>query len=174
MKIPNVVASDPGSFHDAFILRQSAVFPAFEDPNGPPLTGHLLGDSGYMLRPLLLTPYINPRGRTQERFNFAHSSTRATIERCNGVLKRRWHCLHGELRYSPGKACKIIGACAVLHNICLTLPVSQNCCNVGCVHYNDSISDRACQEEQPQHRRLIQEGNAAAVRNTFADAYFGR
>lgn len=50
MKILNVVASDPGSFHDAKILRDSVVFPAFDDPTGSPLTGHFLGDSGYMLR----------------------------------------------------------------------------------------------------------------------------
>lgn len=40
----------PGSAHDARILRESAVFDAFEEADPPPLTGHLLGDGGYMCR----------------------------------------------------------------------------------------------------------------------------
>lgn len=49
LKILNTVIKHPGSAHDARILRESMVFHAFEqDP--PPLTGHLLGDSAYMLR----------------------------------------------------------------------------------------------------------------------------
>ena len=37
------------------------------------------------------------------------------IERCNGIPKRRFHCLHGELRVSPERACNIIAAC-ILNN----------------------------------------------------------
>lgn len=44
--------------------------------------------------------------------------TRCVVERGIGQLKRRFHVLHGEVRVSPQKTCKIILACAVLHNIC--------------------------------------------------------
>ncbi|XP_064598738.1 uncharacterized protein LOC135465429 [Liolophura sinensis] len=44
--------------------------------------------------------------------------TRSGVERGIGQLKRRFHVLHGEIRMSPDKACQIILACAVLHNIC--------------------------------------------------------
>lgn len=40
------------------------------------------------------------------------------MERCIGQLKRRFHVLHGEVRVSPEKTCKIIHVCAMLHNIC--------------------------------------------------------
>ena len=49
LKIINSVIKLPGSVHDARILRQSAVYQAFEEEQAP-LAGHLLGDSSYMLR----------------------------------------------------------------------------------------------------------------------------
>lgn len=74
------------------------------------------------MRPWLLTPLLEPTPNTPEaRFNDAFKSIRATIERCNGVLKARFRCLlqHRTLHYSPVKAVKIINACCVLHNICM-------------------------------------------------------
>ena len=62
-------------------------------------SGLILGDGGYMLTDWLMTPFVNAATDAQMRYNTAHWSTRSTIERCrpNGVLKRRWHCLHAEL-----------------------------------------------------------------------------
>lgn len=40
------------------------------------------------------------------------------MERGIGQLKRRFHVLHGEIRLSPDKACQVIVACCILHNIC--------------------------------------------------------
>lgn len=49
MIVMNGVVRWPGSVHDSRILRLSDIFDHFEqDP--PILQGHLLGDSGYMLR----------------------------------------------------------------------------------------------------------------------------
>lgn len=49
----------------------------------------LLGDSGYPLRPWLLTPleYNPPVNSPEKRYNDAHKRTRVKIECCNGVLK---------------------------------------------------------------------------------------
>jgi len=115
LRITNCVAKWPGSVHDARILRESPLFAAFES-NRKPLSGFILGDSGYMLRNWLLTPVLHVRSRKDETYNTAHCGTRCTIERCIGVLKRRWHCLHTELRIAPHKACEVICACVVLHN----------------------------------------------------------
>ncbi|GFO15077.1 low quality protein: putative nuclease harbi1 [Plakobranchus ocellatus] len=49
----------------------------------------ILGDSGYMIRQWLLTPYANPHTEAQERFNLAHASTRSTIERCIALTNKR-------------------------------------------------------------------------------------
>lgn len=114
-QIINCVAKWPGSVHDARILRESSIFHKFESDQ-PPLTGFILGDSGYMLREWLMTPVVNIRSPRDETYNAAHCGTRCTIERCIGILKRRWHCLHTELRVSPEKACEIICACVILHN----------------------------------------------------------
>ena len=59
--------------------------------------GIILGDGGYPLKGLLMTPVLNPISRAEERYNRSHRATRTVIERCNGILKRRFHYLHGEL-----------------------------------------------------------------------------
>lgn len=97
------------------MLRESSIFSAFES-NQPPLNGFILGDSGYMLRDWLMTPVLNIRSPRDEAYNAAHCGTRCTVERCIAILKRRWHCLHTELRLAPNKVCEIICACVVLHN----------------------------------------------------------
>ncbi|VDI83653.1 Hypothetical predicted protein [Mytilus galloprovincialis] len=79
------------------------------------------GDSGYPCRPFLMTPYQNPVLDHQKKYNRCHCSTRSVIERTFGRLKRRFHILHSEIRMIPSKACKIIMACAILHNICILL-----------------------------------------------------
>lgn len=80
----------------------------------------LSGDNGYALKPWLLTPFINPQNAQQVHFNVVHSRTRSIVERCIGLLKGRWLCLDatgGRLLYQPVKVCKIVRACAVLHNM---------------------------------------------------------
>ncbi|XP_025163680.1 putative nuclease HARBI1 [Harpegnathos saltator] len=82
----------------------------------------LLGDSGYALRPWMMTPIMdnNPNIGTR-RYNDRQKSTRSLIERCNGVLKMIFRCLlkHRILHYRPDVCLKIINACTVLHNMCI-------------------------------------------------------
>lgn len=63
-----------------------------------------------------MTPFLAAATPAQARFNTAHCKTRCSIERLNGVLKRRFACLN-YLRVKPQVACNIILACIVLHNI---------------------------------------------------------
>ncbi|ROL47661.1 putative nuclease HARBI1 [Anabarilius grahami] len=63
-----------------------------------------------------MTPFPDPNPRPQTRFNAALARTRARIEITFGQLKEKFQCLKG-LRVAPDKACDIIVACAVLHNI---------------------------------------------------------
>jgi nuclease HARBI1 len=55
----------------------------------------------------------------QRRYNYSHIRTRNVIERCNGVLKKRFPCLSKRLQYSPAKVCEIIIACCILHNLAI-------------------------------------------------------
>jgi len=57
----------------------------FYDDNIP------IGDSGYALRPWLMTPLNNPDPNTPEgRYNEWFTKTRSLIERTNGLLKMRF------------------------------------------------------------------------------------
>ncbi|XP_071497397.1 putative nuclease HARBI1 [Diadema antillarum] len=111
-KIINLNAQWPGSVHDSRVLRESGLQEVLQDSEG-----HLLGDSGYPLKCWLLTPIARPSDDAEERYNLAHKRTRCLVERGIGQLKRRFHCLHGELRYKPEKASCIVAACAILHNL---------------------------------------------------------
>ncbi|XP_052245192.1 putative nuclease HARBI1 isoform X3 [Dreissena polymorpha] len=85
--------------------------------------GWLLGDSGYGLKPYLLTPKLNPMSRAEIAFNLAHSRSRMVVERAFGLLKSRFRCLHktgGYLQFSPQKIALVVTVCAKLHNLCLS------------------------------------------------------
>eukprot|EP00079_Xenopus_tropicalis_P019763 XP_012809817.1 PREDICTED: putative nuclease HARBI1 isoform X1 [Xenopus tropicalis] len=113
MNILSIVSAFPGSSHDAYILRQSGLYQAFETGQMP--HGWLLGDAGYPCGQWLIT-----RSRAESDFNQAHVRMRSVIERTFGVLKSPFRCLDrsgGSLLYSPTKVANIIGACAVLHNL---------------------------------------------------------
>ncbi|XP_045506108.1 putative nuclease HARBI1 [Colias croceus] len=92
----NVVARWPGSTHDATIFNHSNLKDSCEQG----LLGNrwLLGDSGYLCKPYLLTPLLNPNTPSEQRYNEAHIKTRNTIERCIGVWKRRFPILFLKMR----------------------------------------------------------------------------
>ena len=73
----------------------------------------LVGDRGYACQPFLMTPYPDPGAGPQTLFNVALAKTRVRIEMTFGILKARFNCL----RVAPDRACKIVAACVVLHNI---------------------------------------------------------
>lgn len=86
-----------------------------------------LCSTGYPTRPWILTPISNPETNEEERFNKRFCSIRSGIERCNGVIKNRFRCLlkHRTLHYSPTVAAKIVNACVVLHNMCITAGIPE-------------------------------------------------
>ena len=160
-RIINCVVKNPGSVHDARMVRESSLWRVFE--NQPPvLNGVMLGDSAYPLREWLMTPFLNPNNVQERRYNQAFKTTRATVERCIGILKRRFHCLHSELRYSPGRACRIITACIVLHNLAI---------DFGTPLEDDSADDadddelEVCDMQPARGGRVVRQ----AMVNRFAD-----
>ncbi|XP_040211674.1 putative nuclease HARBI1 [Rana temporaria] len=110
----------PGSCHDAFMLRQSALYQKFKSSQMP--SGWLIGDAGYPQLAWLMAPVRYPQSQAEHIYNRAHKKSRAIVESTFGLLKSRFMCLAkpgGELLYSPWKCARIILACCVLHNICL-------------------------------------------------------
>lgn len=129
-KFTDVVARWPGSTHDSFVWANSAVCQLAMD--GEFGGGWLLGDSGYPLRPYLLTPVGNPQTISEMRYNSAHIRTRSLVERSIGIWKMRFRCIHksaGGLRFAPGKCCAVVVVTAMLHNIAVRsgvpLPMEQ-------------------------------------------------
>jgi hypothetical protein len=114
LTIRDIVASWPGSTHDARIFAESLLKDKLETL---PSRFHVLGDRGYPCLRYLLTPIPNPRTASEKQYNYAQSSTRMVVERLNGVLKRRFPCLGSELRFSRERCAVVVVACAVLHNL---------------------------------------------------------
>ncbi|XP_050062942.1 putative nuclease HARBI1 [Aphis gossypii] len=141
MKIINVSALYPGSVNDAYIWNNSLLEPTLREIyNRYPEGFYLLGDSGYPLRPWLMTPLMQFQPNSpEERYNKKFKYVRCLIERCIGLLKMRFRCLlkHRILHYSPVKACKIVNACTILHNICIenNIPFQQD----DEIHYIEEI-----------------------------------
>ena len=119
-KFMNLIARWPGSANDSFIFRDSLLYAKFlrgEIPNG-----WLLGDSGYGGTAFLLTPLRDPQTRAERRYQRKHILTRNVVERTFGLWKNRFMCLHkwgGLMLLTPEKCCKVIIACAVLHNLAI-------------------------------------------------------
>ena len=114
--ITNIVARWPGSTYDSRIFENSNIADKLRDGV---LDGILLGDSGYAYRAYLLTPILKPKNAREMRYNTAHRRTTCIIERCFGLLKRRFPCLHLGLRTALANTLVIIVATAVLHNFAL-------------------------------------------------------
>ncbi|KAJ8353226.1 hypothetical protein SKAU_G00207930 [Synaphobranchus kaupii] len=95
----------------------------------------------------------------------AHHITRSVVERGIGQWKRRFHILHSEIRYSPERVCRIIMACAILHNICkrrnIPPPPEDD--------YDDN--DGGAGDASPPSN--INPCDGAAFRQHFANLHFG-
>ena len=118
-RFTNIVARWPGSTHDSHIFHTFQICQQLDDNHNNLEQGILLGDSGYALKPYLMTPYHEPATANQRGFNRAHRRTRVLIEQTFGRWKRRFHLLNSEVRMHPEKVCQLIGACAILQNIAI-------------------------------------------------------
>ena len=99
--IRDIVAKWPSATHDTHIWNNRKLAKAFED--GTIKGAWLLGDSGYALKPWLLTPILSPTTRAERKYNKAHKSTRCIIERTYGIWKMRFRCLHRGLTQNTKK-----------------------------------------------------------------------
>lgn len=89
---------------------------------------YLLADSGYALKPFILTPYKQPHASIPHNriFNELFSSGRCIVEHANGMLKNRWASLKGVRTQIKQKSDfeivnKHVLICLILHNLMLQL-----------------------------------------------------
>ncbi|XP_046408698.1 putative nuclease HARBI1 [Ischnura elegans] len=120
-KIIHAYTGFPGSVHDSRVLRHSSIY---AESRYPPEGYFLVGDGGYPCRasPIaLITPYRAPSNDSQTLFNHKLSKARIVVERVFGMLKTRWRSVFTKvIEVKIAKAVKVIIACAVMHNVCLT------------------------------------------------------
>lgn len=91
LRIQDIVCRWPGSAHDSTIFRNSRLRHNFE--SGIYSDGLLVGDAGYAINNYLITPLRTVRLSAENLFNEVQIRTRNPIERCFGVLKRRFPVL---------------------------------------------------------------------------------
>ena len=81
----------PGSTHDVAIQQASNINTIMENQYIRGSNSFLIGDSGYPLRPFLLTSFENPPENTlQSNYNYFFIRARNKIEQLNGVFKLRF------------------------------------------------------------------------------------
>jgi DDE superfamily endonuclease len=117
----DIFAGFPGSVHDMRALRHSILF---RSGLYPPQGTFILGDKGYacIMHPItLIPPYKEPLNEDKIDFNFHLSRGRCIVERVFGIMKNRWRLIFTKaLEVSLSTGVKVLGACAVLHNICVS------------------------------------------------------
>ncbi|KAF4136322.1 DDE superfamily endonuclease [Phytophthora infestans] len=90
---------------------------------------HLLADAGYKIWGHMLTPYPESEAADERRkriYSRVHSRTRIAVECAFGRLKNRFRILLAKLEQkTPGRICKVIYSCIVLHN--MLLAVNDSC-----------------------------------------------
>jgi hypothetical protein len=83
LKFKDIIARWPGSTHDQTIFNNSNLKIDFE--NG---RYFLIGDSGYALKPYLMTKLTNTRNEAEDLYNESIIRTRNVVERLFGVWKK--------------------------------------------------------------------------------------
>lgn len=87
----------------------------------------------------------------REGFNRIHSSLRTTIERCFGVLKKRWKVLKSMPSYTVETQVDVIIACFALHNFVLAHKI------------HDTVED---EEEPPEPNKPYDSRERYHTKNT--------
>ena len=162
----NIVSRWPGSTHDATIFNNSQINASFEAGEFP--NCFLLGDSGYPSKSFLMTPIGTPTTPVEQLYNRSHTTTRNCIERCFGVIKRRFPCLKLGLRVKLNHAYMNPVACAVLHNIAASKGDAEP------PNDADATEGRQVFAEVPGDQDINVCAGGAAVRTRLINEYFAR
>ncbi|XP_070412035.1 uncharacterized protein [Nothobranchius furzeri] len=126
----NVNAGQPGSLHDARVLRLSTFWDlvahgqlhptSTKNIEGVNVGFYVLGDSAYPLQNWLLKPFSDNGRLTaeQQAYNRKTSRARVVVENAFGRLKGRWRCLLKRNDSDVELLKHMVLTCCVLHNIC--------------------------------------------------------
>jgi hypothetical protein len=162
--IRDIVARWPGSSHDQTIFNNSSLKQKFED--GTFGSFMLVGDSGYQLKPYLMTKLQRVQTAAENLYNESQIRTRNVVERQYGVWKRRFPVLQIGMRLKIATVLNIIVATAVLHNLALIeneeIPEE----------WLEGIEDEENLENEGPP--ILENENAAQVRRLIINEHFAR
>lgn len=119
LKFLDIVCKWPGSAHDSIIFAISRIRASLENFDFGDSV--IVGDSGYGIKPYLITPLRHPETQAENLFNESQIRTRNPIERGFRVLKRRFPILALGIRLNRQKVEAVVLASAVLHNIAIEM-----------------------------------------------------
>ncbi|XP_057681077.1 uncharacterized protein LOC130909040 [Corythoichthys intestinalis] len=126
----NAYTGQPGSLHDARVLRLSALWELAErgrvfsqeymSVGGQNVGYYIIGDAAYPLKSWLMKPFADTGALTKEEqtFNVKTSRARVVVEHAFGRLKGRWRCLQKRNDCSLERIKSMVLTCCVLHNLC--------------------------------------------------------
>jgi hypothetical protein len=150
-------------------MKQSDLWPAFEQGQ---IEGLVLGDSGYMCRPWLLTPYNNPTTAREKEFNRRQRKTRVLVECAIGRLKKTFNILHQEIRIDLECVPNLIASCVILKNIIIDHKIRESVMSkfhLTRLDNEDGTDSEQDDDEQPDttpYQGTLSTGNA--YRDTIA------
>lgn len=172
-----------GSAHDGRVLRD-----AISRPNGlhVPEDQYYLVDAGYTNARGFLAPYQgqryhlggwtpqNPPRSAEEYFNMRHARARNIIERAFGRLKGRWAILRSPSFFPMKTQCRIIMACALLHNLILqNMPIDP--VDMDEQLMQETLEDMDGEVDQPEFITSISTSNEwTNFRNGLAQSMYNR
>jgi hypothetical protein len=126
----------------------------------------LVGDSGYQLKPYLMTKLQRVQTAAENLYNESQIRTRNVVERQYGVWKRRFPVLQIGMRLKIATVLNIIVATAVLHNLALIeneeIPEE----------WLEGIEDEENLENEGPP--ILENENAAQVRRLIINEHFAR
>ncbi|OXU19259.1 hypothetical protein TSAR_012311 [Trichomalopsis sarcophagae] len=111
----------PGSNNDRYVWQLSQAREYIESLRNyqPQNNYYILGDSGYTLSPVLLTPILDAaEGTPEAAYTYDHVRTRCRVEQTIGMFTNIWRVIKRarKLLYQPQKFADIVNACAILYN----------------------------------------------------------
>jgi hypothetical protein len=81
---------------------------------------HFIGDSAYLIKSFILTPYDKAaHGTPEDNYNFFHLSSRIAVECCFGEVDLRFGIFWRPLKFTLKTNCHVIDSCLWLGNFIL-------------------------------------------------------